>query len=236
MLNKNILASISFVAGAAIGSTVTYFIVKKKAQEKINIETSETRQYYMDLERKLKAKEANSECEGGYVYSEPGVYGDVELRDNASMLPDVNIKEHLFVSETKSDKATEPFDANAVSQYNKIVKVYETMEGNDVKINKKTMPYTISPDEFGEFDDYEKIFLTRCSDGYIVDENFEVVDRASLDDIGVEYNMDSFGEYEDDILHIRNEQLKTDFEITQIEDDYKTITHSNEGVKEDLEE
>lgn len=207
MLNKNILASISFVAGAVIGSTATYFIIKKRAQEKINIETGETRQYYMDLERELKAKyETKSE------------------------------EETEKVEDKVSIKKTEPFDSNAVSQYNKMAEFYDKMERNDVKINKKTMPYTISPDEFGEFDDYEKIFLTRCSDGYIVDENFEVVDRASLDDIGVEYNMDSFGEYEDDILHIRNEQLKTDFEITQIEDDYKTITHSNEGVREDLEE
>lgn len=200
MLNKNILASISFVAGVAIGSVTTYFIVNKKAQEKINIETNETREYYAKLEK--------------------------ELRDDCDILEPV---------------PEEPVIKEGTDLYSKMANVYNPIPEQQFTANafkaKDQMPYVISPDEFGEFDDYNKIFLTCCHDGYIVDEDLEILDRNSLDDIGVEFNMDKFGEYEDDILHIRNDKVKTDFEITRISDDYSALTHSsiNEG-KEDLEE
>ena len=203
MLNKNILASISFVAGAAIGSIATYFIVNKKAQEKINLETSETREYYAKLEKELKAE---------YEISKPSEEDVEEYEEKAAVY---------------NTYAAEEAETNTSDLAKQVTPA----------VSKVDDPYVISPDEFGEFDDYEKIYLACCHDGYIVDENFEILDRNSLNDIGIAYNMDRFGEYEDDILHIRNDETKTDFEITRISDDYKTLTHGDGNEeKEDLEE
>ena len=37
-------------------------------------------------------------------------------------------------------------------------------------------PYVISPEEFGDFDEYTKLSLTYYSDGVLADENDEIVD------------------------------------------------------------
>lgn len=83
-------------------------------------------------------------------------------------------------------------------------------EGADMK-KKKTEPYVITPEEFSELDDYETTTLFYYQDGVVADTNDEVViDVAEL--IGLD-SLDKFGEYEDDSVFVRNDNLKTDFEI-----------------------
>ncbi len=226
MLNKNILASISFVAGAVIGSATTYFIVNKKAQEKINFDTNETRKYYKELEKKLRET---------YASDAP------EKESQETCMSEKDIDE--LVSKTY-ESAFELRDSLNTKEYKRMAKMYNDISTNPEPVPIVTpgtkdcddfrRPYVIPPDDFGEYDDYDKIFLTMCNDGVIVDEDFDILDRGSLDDIGVDYNMKFMGEYEDDILHIRNEKCKTDFEITKISDNYKALTYEEE--KEDLEE
>lgn len=220
MLNTNILASISFVAGAVIGSAATYFIVNKKAQEKINFDTNETRKYYKELEKKLRETCAS----------------DVSKKESQETCISEKDIDALISKEYES--AFELQNSLDAKEYERMVRKY-----NDISVSPTPgiencddfrRPYVIPPDDFGEYDDYDKIFLTMCNDGVIVDEDFDILDRGSLDDIGVDYNMEFMGEFEDDILHIRNEKCKTDFEITKISDNYKALTHEEE--KEDLEE
>lgn len=81
----------------------------------------------------------------------------------------------------------------------------------EVGKDKTTQPYVISPEEFGEFDDYEKITLIYYADGIIADENEEIVDDAD-EIIGFE-SLNHFGEYENDSVFVRNDQKKCDYEI-----------------------
>ena len=71
-------------------------------------------------------------------------------------------------------------------------------------------PYVISPQEFGDLDDYDKISLTYYADGYLVDGE-TVIDN--VDEVVGPDALDSFGEYEDDSVYVRNDRLKTDYEI-----------------------
>ena len=72
-------------------------------------------------------------------------------------------------------------------------------------------PYVISPDEFGEFEDYERVSLSYYADQVLADENDErVEDVESI--IGFE-SLTHFGEFEDDSVFVRNERLKCDYEI-----------------------
>ena len=71
-------------------------------------------------------------------------------------------------------------------------------------------PYVISPDEFGEFDDYNQINLTYYADGVLAEEDDIVED---VDDIVGEESLKHFGEYEDDSVHVRNDRLRCDYEI-----------------------
>lgn len=71
--------------------------------------------------------------------------------------------------------------------------------------------YVISPQEFGEIPEYEKLSLMYHADGVVTDDEREIiVDWADL--IGPDF-MTHFGEYEDDSVFVRNTVLKADYEI-----------------------
>ena len=73
-------------------------------------------------------------------------------------------------------------------------------------------PYVITPDEFGSVDEYETISLTYYSDGVLTDDRDDEP-IEDVDDMIGEDSLTHFGEYEDDAVYVRNERLKTDFEI-----------------------
>ena len=72
-------------------------------------------------------------------------------------------------------------------------------------------PYVIAPEEFGDFDNYEKISLSYYADQILADDNDEIVDNIE-DVVGFD-SLNSFGEYEDDSVFVRNDRLKCDYEI-----------------------
>ena len=102
--------------------------------------------------------------------------------------------------------------------YNNNADVSSEEGGDDPMEHKK--PYVISPDAFGEYgDEFETESLTYYSDGILTDESDDVIEN--IDDlIGVE-SLEHFGEYEDDSVFVRNERLKTDYEILK---DYRNYT------------
>ena len=73
-------------------------------------------------------------------------------------------------------------------------------------------PYVISPDEFGNRDEYTQISLIYyAGDEVLADEEDEAVDDVD-DVVGADF-ADHFGEYEDDSVFIRNDRMKCDYEI-----------------------
>ena len=83
-------------------------------------------------------------------------------------------------------------------------------------------PYVISPEEFGEFEEYEKISLTYYADQVLTDENNEEVD--DVEEIVGEESLTHFGEYEDDSVFVRNDRLKCDYEILLDQRNYSDVT------------
>lgn len=97
-------------------------------------------------------------------------------------------------------------------RFNEIVKEKEyTNEEGGVKPMWNDEPYVISPSEFGENDDYETISLTYYADGVLTDDNDEVIE--DVDSIVGEESLTHFGEYEEDSVFVRNDELKCDYEI-----------------------
>ncbi len=72
-------------------------------------------------------------------------------------------------------------------------------------------PYVIAPEEFGELDDYEIISLTYYADQILADDNDVIVDDVE-NVVGFD-SLNSFGEYEDDSVFVRNDRLKCYYEI-----------------------
>lgn len=110
-------------------------------------------------------------------------------------------------------------------QYSKIVNMYNTLSDDEVEDEDKCIdrPYVISPDEFGEFDDYERISLVAyMGDGVLTDDDDEIIDNVD-EVVGLDY-ADHFGEYEDDYVYIRNDKFKCDYEISM---DHRKFSETN---------
>jgi hypothetical protein len=92
-------------------------------------------------------------------------------------------------------------------------------------------PYVISPAEFDTEDDYEVYSLTYYADGVLTDEqNNPIEDVEGM--VGRE-SLTTFGEYEDDAVHVRNDNLKCDFEILRDLSNYSDVFRNGPRPDED---
>ena len=104
----------------------------------------------------------------------------------------------------------EPKDEPVKKEYSDLVK---KLGYSDEEVTKevKKKPYVIPPEDFGELDDYDTVSLTYYADGVLTDdqdEPIEDVEKLVGKDFATHY-----GEYEDDAVYIRNDELQTDYEI-----------------------
>lgn len=77
----------------------------------------------------------------------------------------------------------------------------------------KKGPYVISPDEFGEDQEYEQISLIYYADNTLADDENIVMDEEEIErTVGMD-SLTRFGEYEPDSVFVRNDELKTEYEI-----------------------
>lgn len=171
-----------FAVGAAIGSAVTWKIVKDRYERIVQEELESIRETFDVCEA-----ESDDDC-------------DAEEDD----VRQINWEE---LEDLDAEELEEP--NNDLSDYAKLVKNYTSEKGGADKVKKK--PYVISPDEFGELDNYRRFSLTYYLDGIIEDEDHDIVEDAD-EIIGVD-PADHFGEYEEDSVFVRNEYLRSDFEI-----------------------
>lgn len=134
--------------------------------------------------------------------------------------------EHSNVQEARFDKVEEKPD---LSEYAAILEQegYTSEEG--VKVSDK--PYVISPDEFGEFDEYEQISFTYYADQVLADENDEQIEDVE-GTIGHEA-LTHFGEYEDDSVFVRNDRRKCDYEILMDNRLYSEVLKTKPHQRED---
>ena len=82
-------------------------------------------------------------------------------------------------------------------------------------------PYVISPDEYGEMDDYDLYSYTYYADKVLADENNEPIEDVDQR-IGLE-SLNHFGEYGDDSVYVRNDELKADYEILLDDEKYEIL-------------
>ena len=123
--------------------------------------------------------------------------------------------------DTDDEHEADPADMNdykkKVSNLDYSVYSQEEKTKNDIPEVKKESkkdtdgPYVISPEEFGEFDDYEQIELKYLADHILVDDDYEPIEDVDTI-VGFE-SLNHFGDYEDDSVFVRNDKLKCDYEI-----------------------
>ena len=186
MTNEGI---IGFIVGAGIGSIVTYFVVKNKAQQQANDSVEALRQHYLDklkkeaVERPVEAPRKPSESsEDDEPTTEKGVYEDT-LREAGYRYSDL--------SKPASDKDDRP--------------------GSGPKNKENSMIHEISVDEFDDDSDkeYDKITITWYACQHILADDDE--HRMSTEHVGGDDMLKDFDQT--NTKYVRNEALKVDYEI-----------------------
>ena len=82
----------------------------------------------------------------------------------------------------------------------------------EVEKMKDEKPYVISPESVGE-DDYDVVTFTYYANDILTNEHDEVIEGKELETLIGSDSLTHFGEYEEDCVYVRNDKLKTDFEI-----------------------
>lgn len=182
-----------FASGLVIGSAVTWKLVKGKYEEIANEEIQSIREYYNQKETSRDEKLIEAET--------------VEVETNKPNIMEyaAKLENERYVSYSDISKEDpEPEEENK--------------DDNEDSVSDK--PYVISPDEFGEFEDYDTINLTYYSNGIVTDDFDEKMTNDEVEAAIGWMNLTKMGEYEPDALHVRNEIRKVDYEILQVTDEY----------------
>ena len=89
--------------------------------------------------------------------------------------------------------------------------VEEEIANGEVDDKDVYEPYIIRPEEYGELHAYETLSLNQYADGVLTDElDNPIEDVESL--VPADF-ADHFGEYDDNVVHVRNDNLECDYEI-----------------------
>lgn len=179
---KNIF---TFIAGVALGSLVTWGILKEKYKKIADEEIKSVKDTF-----KEKKSNVSDEDEGYRPTLE-----DLE-----------ELKKQL--------------ETNAYTHYSNVgEKKKEESEEDDMR------PYVITPDEYAE-NDYKTVSLTFWNDGVVTDEADYPID--DIDETIGEDSLTHFGEYEDDSVFVRNDRLRTDYEILMDTRNYSDVYPNND--------
>lgn len=191
---KNLLC---FVAGAAIGSVVTWKLIEKKYKDLADEEIESVIETFKNRKPRI---------------TKDNVKETVEKVINKYKEPK-EIVEDIVTSERYSIENEEEIDEDDESNYTINV-------DNDVEV---ITPYVITPEQFGEYNEYGTKTLTYYADNVLTDE----IDNPITSDemvimIGPDA-LDHFGEYEDDSVYIRDETNEMDYEILKSEKMFSEI-------------
>lgn len=114
-----------------------------------------------------------------------------------------------------------------LNEYERLVNKLEKKGGSE---DMAVKPYVISPDDFGELDGYTCVSLTYYADNVLEDEHSGII--TNVDELIGERSLYTFGEYEEDSVFVRNEELCTDFEILK---DYRTYEYAHRIIPDQVE-
>lgn len=198
-LNKVII----FAIGAAIGSLIAWKVTKTKYEELMTKEDKELREYY---NKKIKAYD-----------------------DASTTLHDYYV-EQLDKIEKKKKEMEDGVDRDGDKVVNDLRERYtEVLKDHKYSIDEpcydggEDRPYVVSPDEFGNGDEYDIITLNYYADGIVSDDwgdKIEDIEATIGEDFASHY-----GDYPDDpdVVYVRNDRLKVEYEILRSLSTYSEV-------------
>lgn len=142
-------------------------------------------------------------------------------------------KKSSEVPENKEEKTDEPTEIEEAEEiitelgYKNYADASNARRKEGASGNK---PYVITPEEFTDDPSYAVVSLTYYADGTLADDwDVPVEDVEGL--VGEE-SLTHFDEYEDDSVYVRNDDLKTDFEILRDTRKYSDVVTAGPSPSE----
>ena len=192
---KNLLC---FVAGAAIGSVVTWKLIEKKYKDLADEEIESVIETFKNRKPRITKDEVKE---------------TVEKVINKFKEPKETV-EDIVTAEGYSIEDEEETEEDDESNY-----TVDVDPGVEVIV-----PYVITPGQFGEYNEYGTKTLTYYADNVLTDEiDNPITSEEMVTMIGPDA-LDHFGEYEDDSVYIRDEINEMDYEILKSEKKFSEIT------------
>lgn len=196
-MNSTLKGVLIFVLGAAAGSLATWKLIEKKYKDIAQEEIDSVK----DTFSKMKKNEYPDKLED---------YPDFEEFDDSDDVEEEPKPEQKIDRNNKPD-IVEYAKILSETGYTNYAERQDKKEKKGVEPVEDERPYVISPDEFGEKDGYENVTLTYYADGVLTDYFDNVI--SNVDEVVGLDSLDHFGEYEDDVVFVRNEKMETDYEI-----------------------
>ena len=211
-MNNSIKGLFAFVAGATVGAAATYFVVKTKYERLAQDEIDSVKEVFARREEELL-----SHCDE--IRDEVAVE-KLKLNMNTALKPDLaeivsKIKEKEQVKASAQDETYDYYEDDEPEEDDDIPQEPEVVEPPVLT------PYVIMPEEFGTEEDYELINLTYYADDVLTDDWDNPIEDIE-DMVGLE-SLKHIGEYAEDVVHVRNEKYKTDFEIALDEQEFSEV-------------
>lgn len=189
-MNRNLTNLLIFALGAVAGSLATLKYAEKKYAARANDEIE-------------SVKEAFRNSGGSLLQYDEDKSKDADDRKSTVDEKTTDIQE-------KVKRAGERF----IQEQEKEMGNYEKLVKKNEYINRKSdEPRVISPDEFGEDEDYAQISLTLYADGVLVDDNNDEMGENEINRTIGPYALDHLGDYEDDCVHVCNDRLEAYYEV-----------------------
>lgn len=210
-MNNKVFGVIVFATGAVVGSVATWFAVKTKyekiAQEEIDSVKVEfdrlvkNRKKEMEVYHKIMDAKKNEEDDNS----------DEDSSEHEQIMIDYSNLTRKYSSSSDSNDENEENNAEGD----------ERVEDEVPYING---PYVISPDEFNDRTDFSAQPLDYYADGVLAD-GWGV--KMDIEETIGEESLNHFGEYDDDVIYVRNERTEIDYEVTKDPRTYEERLRSN---------
>ena len=186
---KKILAiGFTFVAGGVIGFVVGKAVTNAKCDKIIEAMDKE---YYGETKKEEEVVEKTEEAVEEETEQRKGI------RRQQTLAKEIDVRSNSHYD-------------NVLSKY----KGEHPKEDIDDSTPPDEGPYVIPPYEMGVMDDFEVLeFIYYEGDDVLLTNLGEVLSMEDRERMVGEEALNSFGEYEDEAVYIRNIALKTDFEI-----------------------
>ena len=215
---KTLQTILIVIASAGISGSAGYFIAKKKYEKKADEEIESVKKAFNEHLNEL---------------TKSGEKIDIPMTRNGYSKYSKK-KSSEKKTKKESDREPLPTDPVVVDNYIDYSAPYRTSSKN-VKTEKKFVedekgaasndePYIISPDDFMA-SSYESSTLLYYADGVLADSDNNVI-SSYIGLIGPKA-LNSFGQYQEDTVFVRNDKLKTDFEIILDTREFSKIRREN---------